>query len=64
LTAHKSKAATEFEEELLYVADQAGFEFSFVERLFQGKKIKEIRIFQKLLSEAGMCGRQGFLKNS
>ena len=59
LTTDKGEAAPEFEEELLDVREQAGFQFALVERLLHGQEVEEIGVLQQALGEAGVNVREG-----
>ena len=59
LAADEGEAAAEFEQEFFEVQEEAGFEFPFVEGLFEGEEVEEVGIFQQSLGDRGVGFRQG-----
>ena len=58
LSPDEGEPLAQFEQKSLQVVDQTRFEFAFVERLFDRKKIEYVRIFQRLLCQVGLrCGQ-------
>ena len=52
LAADEGKAATEFEQQIAEVDQQAAFEFPFLEVVRQGQKVEVVGIAQDML---GLC---------
>jgi hypothetical protein len=58
LPAHECKALTEFEQELLQVLNESGFEFAFLERLRESEEVEYVGVFQRLLDEVRLRSGQ------
>ena len=51
LPADEGEALAEFEQELLQMADEFGFELAFLEWLGQSEKVEDVGVFERLLRE-------------
>ena len=58
LPPNEGEPLPKFDEELLKVTNQAGFEFSFVKGFFQSQEIEDVWVFQRLLRQIGLRGWQ------
>ena len=49
LPADEGEALSEFEQELLQMTDEFGFEFAFLEWLGEGEEVEDVGVFERLL---------------
>lgn len=58
LEPHECKALPEFEQEFFQMTHQRRFQLPLVKAGLQGQEIKDVRVFERLLNQIGVRGRQ------